>query len=129
MKFKFDNIRKSFVHVFGGSVLTEGIFVRNIGFIIALVIVTLLFISQRYTVLHNISEIEQLQSELKDAKYESLEISSELTEAGRQENIEKRILERGLELTIPADPVFRIDAQDKKERSKGKVGKKNKSNN
>ncbi|MDD2243256.1 MAG: FtsL-like putative cell division protein [Dysgonamonadaceae bacterium] len=128
MKFKFDNIRKSFVHVFGGSVLTEGIFVRNIGFIIALVIVTLLFISQRYSVLHNISEIERLQSELKDAKYESLEISSKLTEAGRQENIEKRIQERGIELTIPTEPVFRIISQDKKDKSKGIFSKKDKSN-
>jgi len=35
---KLDRIRKSFVHVFGGSVLTEGVFVRNLRFIITLLV-------------------------------------------------------------------------------------------
>lgn len=48
---KLDRIRKSFVHVFGGSVLTEGVFVRNLRFIIALLLIIFVFISYRYSVL------------------------------------------------------------------------------
>ena len=108
MKIRLDNIRKSFVHVFGGNVLTENFFVRNITFIVVLVVIMILFISHRYTVLQRIAEMERLKVELKDAKYESLDISSDLTEASRQGQIEKREEEPGLELKINNQPVYRI---------------------
>jgi len=108
MKFKFDNIRKSFVHVFGGSVLTENFFLKNMRFIIVIVLIMLLFIAHRYTVLQRMSEIERLEKELIDAKYESLTISSKLTEASRQGEIEKRVEEAGLELKVTNEPVYHI---------------------
>jgi len=109
MRFKFDNIRKSFVHVFGGSVLTENFFLRNMSFIIVLVLVMILFISHRYTMLQGMSDIERLNQELKDVKYEALTISSSLTEASRQGEIERRVEEAGLELQISNEPVFYIE--------------------
>lgn len=113
MKVKLDNIRKSFVHVFGGNVLTENFFVRNLTFILVLVVIMILFISHRYTVLQRIAEMERLKVELKDAKYESLDISSDLTEASRQGQIEKRVEESGLELKINNQPVYRIQKRKK----------------
>lgn len=109
MKFKFDNIRKSFVHVFGGSVLTEDYFLRNMRFILVLVVVVIFFISQRYTMLQRMSDIERLQHELNDVKYEALTISSSLTEASRQGEIERRVEEAGLELKVTNEPVYYIE--------------------
>lgn len=109
MKLKFDNIRKSFVRVFGGSVLTEDFFLKNMRFVIVIVLVMFLFISHRYKVLQQMAEIEKLQQELRDAKYESLTISSSLTEASRQGEIERRIEEAGLELQVTNEPVYYID--------------------
>ena len=109
MKFKFDNIRKSFVHVFGGSVLTENFFLRNMRFILVIVLIMFLFISHRYTVLQRMSEIERLERVLKDAKYESRTISSRLTEASRQGQVERRVAEAGLELEVTNEPVYYID--------------------
>lgn len=109
MKIKFDNIRKSFVHVFGGSVLTEDFFLRNMRFILVLVVVVILFISHRYTMLQGMSDVERLQQELKDVKYEALTISSSLTEASRQGEIEKRVEEAGLDLKVSNEPVYYID--------------------
>ena len=109
MKFKFDNIRKSFVHVFGGSVLTENFFLRNMRFILVLVVVIILFISHRYTMLQGMSDVERLQRELKDVKYEALTISSSLTEASRQGEIERRVEEAGLELKVSNEPVYFIE--------------------
>jgi len=109
MKFKFDNIRKSFVHVFGGSVLTEDFFLRNMRFILVLVVVVILFISHRYTMLQGMSDVERLQQELKDVKYEALTISSSLTEASRQGEIEKRVEEAGLDLKVSNEPVYYIE--------------------
>ena len=109
MKFKFDNIRKSFVHVFGGSVLTEDFFLRNMRFILLVVVVVILFISHRYTMLQGMSNVERLQQELKDVKYEALTISSSLTEASRQGEIEKRVEEEGLDLKVSNEPVYYIE--------------------
>ncbi len=109
MKFKLANIRKSFVHVFGGSVLTENFLLRNMRFILVLVLVMILFISHRYTMLQGMSDIERLQQELKDVKYEALTISSSLTEASRQGEIERRVKEEGLELEISNEPVYYIE--------------------
>ena len=109
MKFKFDNIRKSFVNVFGGSVLTEDFFLRNMRFILLLVVVVILFISHRYTMLQGMSDVERLQQELKDVKYEALTISSSLTEASRQGEIEKRVEEAGLDLKVSNEPVYYIE--------------------
>jgi cell division protein FtsL len=109
MRFKFDNIRKSFVHVFGGRVFTEDFFLKNRRFLIAIVLVMFLFINHRYKVLQQIAEVEKLQRELRDARYESLTISSKLTEASRQGEIERRIEEAGLELKVTNEPVYYID--------------------
>ncbi len=109
MKVKFDNIRKSFVHVFGGSVLTENYFLKNMWFIVAIVLVMFLFIGHRYKVLQRMSEIERLEQELKDAKYESLTISSSLTEASRQGEIERRVEEAGLELKVTREPIYLLN--------------------
>lgn len=108
MRVNLGNIRKSFVHVFGGNVLTENFFVKNITFILILVVIMILFINHRYTVLRRIAEMERLKVELKDAKYESLDISSDLTEASRQGQIEKRVEESGMQLKITNEPVYRI---------------------
>ena len=105
---KFDKIRKSFVHVFGGSILTENVIINNMRFFIVLLIVIFVFISHRYTYLQKMSEIEKLQRELKDAKYESLTISSNLTEASRQTEIEKLIFNYGLEIKISNEPIYYI---------------------
>ncbi len=104
----FDRISKSFVHVFGGNVLTEDFFSRNLTFIVVLVLVMILFISQRYTVLQKISEVERLKVELKDARLESLNISSDLTEISRQGEVEKMIQRYGLDLEVTSEPVYKI---------------------
>ncbi len=113
MSNKIKNIRKSFVHVFGGSVLTENFFLRNMTFILIIVAIMIFFISHRYTVLQKIAELEKLKTELKDAKYESLNISSDLTEASRQGQIEKMVEQAGLELKVTNEPVYRIQKEQK----------------
>ena len=105
---KFSRIKKSFVRVFGGNILTENFIINNMRFFIVLLIVIFVFISHRYTHLQKMSEIEKLQRDLKDARYESLTISSSLTEASRQTEIEKLIQQHGLEIEISNEPIYYI---------------------
>jgi cell division protein FtsL len=108
MKINFEKIRKSFVYVFGGSVLTEDFLLKNMRFIAIVLVIIFVFIGHRYTVLQKMSEIEKLQRELKDAKYEALTISADLTKASRLTEIERLIEKEGLELKISNEPVYRI---------------------
>jgi hypothetical protein len=59
--------------------------------------------------LQGMSDVERLQRELKDVKYEALTISSSLTEASRQGEIERRVEEAGLELKVSNEPVYFIE--------------------
>ena len=59
--------------------------------------------------LQGMSNVERLQQELKDVKYEALTISSSLTEASRQGEIEKRVEEEGLDLKVSNEPVYYIE--------------------
>lgn len=105
---KFDKIKKSFIHIFGGNILTEGFIVNNMRFFVALLLIIFVFISHRYSHLRKMSEIEKLQYELRDAKYESLTISSSLTEAGRLSEIEKLVEKHGLEIKVSNEPIYYI---------------------
>lgn len=105
---KIINIKKSFINIFGGNILTGDLFAKNLIFILIMVFVMLLSTSQRYTVLRRISEMEDLKVELKDAKFESLNISSNLTELSRRSQIEKMVESSGLELEPTKEPVYRI---------------------
>lgn len=105
---KFGKVKKSFIHVFGGDILAESFIVNNMRFFVVLLIIVFVFISHRYTYLHKMSEIERLQRELRDVKYESLTISSSLTEASRQTEIEKLIESYGLEIKISNKPIYYI---------------------
>ena len=105
---KFSRLRKSFVRVFGGNILTENFIINNMRFFVLLLIIVFVFISHRYTYLQKMSEIEKLQRELKDAKYESLTISSTLTQASRQQEIEKLVVKYGLDIEISNKPVYCI---------------------
>ncbi|MDD2475629.1 MAG: FtsL-like putative cell division protein [Dysgonamonadaceae bacterium] len=105
---KFEKIRKSFVRVFGGNILTENFIINNMRFFVMLLIIIFVFISHRYSYLRKMSKIESLQHELKDARYESLTISSNLTQASRQTEIEKQISQYGLEIKISNEPIYYI---------------------
>ncbi len=105
---KFSKVKKSFFHVFGGDILTESFIVNNLRFFVVLLIIVFVFISHRYTYLRKMSEIERLQRELRDVKYEALTISSSLTEASRQTEIEKLIEIYGLEIKISNEPIYYI---------------------
>ena len=105
---KLDKIKKSFIHVFGGNILTEGFIVNNMRFFVVFLIIIFVFISHRYSYLRKMSEIEKLHYELRDAKYEALTISSSLTEASRQTEIEKLVEGYGLDIKISNEPIYYI---------------------
>ena len=70
--------------ILGGDILSARFFRNNIWLIITIVIFTIIYISNRYSVQKYLIEVDKLQNELEDAKYRALSSSSQLTEKTRE---------------------------------------------
>ena len=60
---------------------------KQIGVIILVAFMTMIYVSNRYSCQQDLIEINDLRQELKDAKYKALASSSELTEICRESNV------------------------------------------
>lgn len=94
--------------VLSGSILTEDFFMKNLRFIFVVFVIAGLYISNRYTCISKQAEIESLNADLKDAKYESQTISSELTSISRQAQVKSLVERNGLDLKIPTEPSYKV---------------------
>ncbi|MFR9165547.1 MAG: FtsL-like putative cell division protein [Dysgonomonas sp.] len=109
MKVNLKEIKKRTMHVLSGSILTEDIIMKNIRFLFVVFVIVVLYISNRYSCISKMAEIQSLQKELKDVKYESLNISTELIGISRESQVQALVEKNGLNLEIPKDPIYRIE--------------------
>lgn len=108
MRVKIKDIKKNIMHVLGGTILTEDFFLKNTRFMLVVFIIMVLYISNRYSCISKMAEIESLKRELKDAKYESLTISSDLTGISRQTQVQTLIDQNDLKLMTPSEPAYKL---------------------
>jgi len=109
---KDTNTRKkrkfSITHILGGDILTEDFVVKQSKLLILIVILTIVFISNRYACAKKLTEIEDLNRQLRDVKYENLIISTELLTNSRQSQIELLLEGKGINLGGNKTPVYEI---------------------
>ena len=98
----------SIPYILGGSILTEDFVKKQAGLLIMIAILFVLFISNRYSCLKKITEIEDLNRKLRDIRYENLLVSTKLTTHIRQSQIEEWIQSKGLNLSGSKTPPFEI---------------------
>lgn len=98
----------SFLYVLGGGFLKEDFFTRHTRMIVLVVILIFFFIGNRYTCLQKLREVDRLQQELRDVRFEALSISSELTGNSRQSQIEMLIEEQGIDLEGATTPPYEL---------------------
>lgn len=108
MKVTAKKIKKSIMHVLSGTILTEDFFVKNTRFMFVVFFIVVLYISNRYSCISKMAEIQSLERDLKDVKYESLTISTDLTGVSRQTQVQTLVDQNGLELQVAKEPAFRI---------------------
>ena len=77
--------------ILGGDILANDFFKRQTSLLILIMILTILYIDNRYTSQQEMIEIDRLKKELTDIKYDALTRSSELMEKSRQSRIEEYI--------------------------------------
>jgi cell division protein FtsL len=101
-------IKKKIMYILGGTVLTEDFFWKNARFIITVIVIIVLYISNRYSCIEKMSSIERLQRELKDAKYESVTISAELMGVSRESKVEDLVRKNEVDLKQANEPVYKV---------------------
>ena len=73
--------------ILGGDILTAQTLRNNIGLMLLIVGFIVVYITNRYKVQKDLLEIDKLNTELEDAKYKALSISSTLTEKSRESHV------------------------------------------
>jgi len=96
------------LYILGGGVLKEDFIIRHTRLIVLIVVMLFIFISNRYTCLLKLRQIDRLQRELRDVKYESLEVSGQLTGSNRLSQIELLVKEKGLDIETAQTPPYII---------------------
>ena len=82
---------KSIRSILGGDILANDFFKRQTRLLILIMILTVLYIDNRYSSQQELIEIDKLKKDLIDIKYDALTRSSELMEKSRQSRIEEYI--------------------------------------
>ncbi|MDR1724355.1 MAG: hypothetical protein LBR84_10520 [Tannerella sp.] len=96
------------MYILGGGILKEDFIVRNTKMIVFIVILFFFYISNRYSCNIKIREIDRLQEQLKDLKYEALSVSAQLTENTRPSQVEELVRKQGLDIEKAKTPPYRI---------------------
>jgi vacuolar-type H+-ATPase subunit I/STV1 len=117
---KANKLKNKVMYILSGSVLTEDFFVKNTFFIAVVLILMVLYISNRYNYIEQVSKIESLQKELKDAKYEYQTVSSQLTAISRQSQVIKLVEQDQLGLEISNKPSYEINTKEDAEKEENK---------
>ena len=82
---------RSIKSILGGDILANDFFKRQTTLLILIMVLTILYINNRYECQQEMIEIDRLKKELTDIKYDALTRSSELMEKSRQSRIEEYI--------------------------------------
>lgn len=104
------DLRSSSVRdILNGNILTKRFIQRQYLLIILMVVLSIVYIDNRYSSEKQITNITELKRKIQDAKYESLTISAELMEISRQSNILLMLQSKGIDLRPGDTPPIVID--------------------
>jgi len=95
-----------------GSVLKKKSIVKQLPFIIFIVVLAMIYIANRYHAEHLLRETAKLQEELNELRAESITVASELMFASRQSQVLKLVEENKLGLKESRTPPKRVKMRD-----------------
>ena len=100
--------RISLMYILGGGILKEHFIIKHTKMIVLLVVLFFFYISNRYTCLIKIREIDNLQGQLKEVKYEALSTSAQLTGNTRPSQVEELVKKQGLNIEKATTPPYKL---------------------
>jgi superfamily II DNA/RNA helicase len=98
--------RITLLYILSGGILSEAFVIRHTRMILLVVLLVLIDMGNRSGFLQKLREIDRLQRELKEVKYESVALSGQLTDSNRQSQIEDLVKAQGLELERAKTPPY-----------------------
>jgi hypothetical protein len=99
---------RSIRDIFNGTLLTRGIILKNIGFIIWLTFLGIVYIGNSYHAERVARDISKLQREVKDLRAESITTAAELMYVSRQSVVQRRVQNSRLEVKESVEPPYKI---------------------
>jgi len=96
----------SLIYIISGGILKKDFIVKHIRMIILVFILIFFYVGNRYTCLSKLRRIDELQKELEYIKYESIDISGQLTGSNRLSQIEQLVKNQGLDLESAKSPPY-----------------------
>lgn len=100
--------------IIGGSVISAFL-ARQAGLVILILFMVFFYISNRYECQQKLVDIEKLQKQLVDVKYDALTHSAELMGGSKQSQVKSLVIEQGVELEesqIPPYQLTEIEAEN-----------------
>ncbi len=91
-----------------GSMISERIILRNLGYISLITLLAAVYIGNRFHAEKITRETAKLQREVKDLKAEALSTSADLMYASRQSEVFRQVREKGLDLEEMKTPPFKL---------------------
>lgn len=106
----FSDIKSSSVRdVLNGNILTKKFFQKQYLLLIMIAGLTIFYVDNRYYCETQMAKEIELEKKIKDIKYESLTISSELMQISRQSSVLKTVNDSGLNLIETISPPILIE--------------------
>ena len=103
--------------ILGGQMLNTQFLRQQIWVIVLITLFIIVYISNRYKCQQNLIKIDNLQSELEDAKYRALSSSSDLTQQTRESKVLERLHnDKDSTLHIPTQPPYIITIPNQEEK-------------
>lgn len=103
--------------ILGGEMLNTQFLRQQIWVTVLITLFIIVYISNRYKCQQNLIKIDNLQSELEDAKYRALSSSSDLTQQTRESKVLERLHnDKDSTLHIPTQPPYIITIPNQEEK-------------
>lgn len=103
--------------ILGGEMLNTQFLRQQIWVIVLITLFIIVYISNRYKCQQNLIKIDNLQSELEDAKYRALSSSSDFTQQTRESKVLERLHnDKDSTLHIPTQPPYIITIPNQEEK-------------
>jgi hypothetical protein len=91
-----------------GSMVTEKIILKNLGYLLMLTLIGAVYIANRFHAEKLTRETTRLQKEVKDLRSESLSVSADLMYASKQSEVFRLVKEKELNLEELREPPFKL---------------------
>lgn len=101
-------LAESMKEVLDGRLLADTVLRRNMGFILFLTLLGILYIANGYNTEKLFMEKVALEKELSDLRFESVTTASELMHISVPSEVERRVKEAGLDLVQSKEPPVKI---------------------